>query len=140
MGTAVEEEGMDAEVAKDNGVVDPACIDAAHKNGMEGTYQNEEGNLPLEEGLVDDNLQGIEHGPPTPHQILEDSACTPLFEGAGLTQLGGTLLLLNCLRTHGASNQLMNEVFAILSKSMLSKVNSLPCNEYQASKVLSSSD
>lgn len=45
-------------------------------------------------------------------------------------------MLLNCLRTYGASNMLVNELFAILSKSMLPKINSLPQNEYHASKVL----
>ena len=91
---------------------------------------------PEEEALGDDDLPAMESGRPTRVQVLEDSARTPLFAGSGLTHLGGTLLLLNCLRTHGASNTLVNEVFAILSKSMLPKVNSLPKNEYQASKVL----
>ena len=90
----------------------------------------------MEEDMADDDLMAMEQGPPTPHQILEESATTPLFPGSGLTQLGGTLLLLNSLRTHNASNQLVNEIFGILSKSLLPKVNSLPKNEYQASKVL----
>ena len=89
-----------------------------------------------EEEMPDDDLPAMEPMPPSREQLLEDSACTPLFAGSGLTQLGGTLLLLNCLRTHNASNQLVNEIFAILSKSMLPTANSLLVNEYQASKVL----
>ena len=89
-----------------------------------------------EDDMGDDDLPAMEGARPTQRQVLEESAKTPLFAGSGLTQLGGTLLLLNCLRTHGASNTLVNEVFSILSKSMLPTVNSLPRNEYQASKVL----
>ena len=89
-----------------------------------------------DEQLGDDDLPAMEIERPTHQQILEESARTPLYAGSSLTQLGGTLLLLNSLRTHGASNVLVNEIFAILSKSMLPKVNSLPQNEYQASKVL----
>ena len=89
-----------------------------------------------EEQLDDDDLAAMEQLTPTQQQILEESARTPLYAGSGLTQLGGTLLLLNCLRTHGASNVLVNEVFGILSKSLLPKINSLPPNEYHASKVL----
>ena len=90
----------------------------------------------VDEDMADDDLEAMEPMPLTRHQILEDSAKTPLFAGSGLTQLGGTLLLLNCLRTHGASNILVNEVFAILNKSLLPTVNSLPPNEYHASKIL----
>lgn len=86
--------------------------------------------------MVDDDLGAMEYVPPTADELLEEGACTLLFTGSRLTQLGGTLLLLNCLRTHSASNQLVNELFEILSKSMLPTMNSLPRNEYHASKVL----
>ena len=89
-----------------------------------------------DEEMVDDDLMAMEQMPPTPEELLEEGARTPLFAGSGLTQLGGTLLLLNCLRTHSASNMLVNEIFTILSKSLLPKINSLPINEYHASKVL----
>ena len=96
---------------------------------------NSEGVAP-EEDMADDDIAAMECMPPTPEQILEESARTPLYAGSDLTQLGGTLLMLNCLRTHGASYMLVNEVFSILSNSMLPKVNSLPKNKYHASKVL----
>jgi hypothetical protein len=68
--------------------------------------------------------------------ILEDSAITPLFADSQLSCLSATLLLLNCLRVHGASNALVNELFMLLSKSVLPTVNSLPTSEYSASKML----
>ena len=89
-----------------------------------------------DEEMEEDDLPAMQDMPPSRAQLLEDSARTPLFAGSGLTQLGGTLLLLNCLRMHGASNLLVNEIFAILNKSMLPTLNSLPPNEYHASKVL----
>ena len=69
-------------------------------------------------------------------QILEDSATTPLYAGSRLSSLTATLLLLNCLRTHGASNVMINEIFQILGKSVLPAINSLPISEYGASKLL----
>ena len=57
-------------------------------------------------------------------------------KGAKLSSLSATLLLLNSLRVHGASNVLMNEVFRILSCSILQDINSLPPMKYAASKTL----
>ena len=107
-----------------------------------------EGNLPQDnlnddredagrvDALDDNDLPAMDNAPASQQQILEDRAQIPLFAGSGLTQLGGTLLLLNCLRTHRASNVLVNELFLILSKSMLPTTNSLPRNEYQVLKIL----
>ena len=110
-----------------------------HGRNVDNNFQEEE-HIPhmdvLEEAMPDDDMPAMEQERATQHQLLEDSARTPLFPGSRLTQLGGTLFLLNCLQTHGASNQLFNDIFAILSKSMLPKVNSLLTNEYHASKVL----
>ena len=86
--------------------------------------------------LLDDDLQGMGDVEPTEMEILEESARTPLYAGAGLTSLSATLLLLTCLRTHNASNMLINELFGLLQKSMLPSINSLPKSEYAASKIL----
>ena len=80
----------------------------------------------MEEDMADDDLLVMDRHRPTPHELLEESASTPLFPCSGFTQLRGTLLLLNCLRTHSASNQLVNKIFGILNKSLLPKVNFLP--------------
>jgi hypothetical protein len=68
--------------------------------------------------------------------FLEDNATTPLFASAQLSTLSATLLILNCLRIHGASNALISELFTLLSKSVLPAINSLPSIEYAASKML----
>lgn len=67
---------------------------------------------------------------------FETHANTPLFAGAGLSTLSATLLLLNCLRNHRASNVLINELFGLLAKSVLPIPNSLPDSEYGASNIL----
>jgi hypothetical protein len=72
----------------------------------------------------------------TPNTVLEDSATTPLFAGAQLSCLSATLLILNCLRVHGASTALISELLMLLSKSVLPSINCLPPSEYLASKML----
>ena len=99
-------------------------------NSEPGSHEEDEGDRP------DDDLPGMEFGPPSEREMLESSATTPLFAGASLTTLGATLILLNCLRTHGATNVLVNELFGILSKSVLPSINSLPNTKYAASKIL----
>ena len=84
----------------------------------------------------DDDVPAMEADVNGDRELLEECSRTPLFAGAKLTQLSSTLLLLNCLRTHGASNLLVNELFQLLSKSILPDVNSLPLSEYSASKIL----
>lgn len=84
----------------------------------------------------DDDVLAMEADLNTERELLEESSRTPLYAGAKLTQLSSTLLLLNCLRTHGASNLLVNELFQLLSKSILPDINSLPHSEYSASKIL----
>ena len=116
------------------------AVDGPQGHGAEqivNDFENADAQLPIrDEEMPDDDLDAMQELPPSREQMLEDSARTPLFTGSGLTLLGGTLLLLNCLQTHVASNLLVNEIFAILHKSMLPDVNSLPSNEYHASKVL----
>jgi hypothetical protein len=68
--------------------------------------------------------------------ILEDSSTTPLFVDAQLSCLSAMLLLLNCLRVHGISNALINELFTLFSRSVLPTVNSLPISKYSTSKML----
>ena len=94
-----------------------------------------------EEGdRADDDLGEMDMEPPSLQETLEFDATTPLYAGAKLTTLGATLILLNCLRTHGATNVPINELFGILSKSILPTVNSLTHTEYAASKNLKQLD
>jgi hypothetical protein len=73
----------------------------------------------------------------TTHAVLKDNATTPLFAEVQLSCLTSTLLILNCLRIHGASNALISELFMLLSKSVLPPINCLSTNKYMASKMLS---
>ena len=60
----------------------------------------------------------------------------PLYEGSTLSMLCATLLIMNCCKTHGVSNMFMNELFMLLSMSILPLGNSLPKTEYEATKIL----
>jgi hypothetical protein len=84
----------------------------------------------------DDGGPGADMAGQDHQSSLEDSATTPLFAGAQLSTLSATLLILNCLRIHGASNALISELLMLLCKSVLPAINSLPSTEYAASKML----
>ena len=64
------------------------------------------------------------------------AATLPLYEGSTLSMLCATLLIVNCCKTHGVSNTFMNELFMLLSMSILPMGNCLPKSEYEASKIL----
>ena len=64
---------------------------------------------------TDDDLPAMEASLQNERELMEECARTPLFVGAKLTQLSCTLLLLNCLGTHKASNALVNELFQLLA-------------------------
>ena len=67
---------------------------------------------------------------------IDIAATLPLYEGNTLSMLCATLLLVNCCKTHGASNMFMNELLMLLSMSILPVGNCLPKTEYEASKIL----
>ena len=103
----------------------------------EGHGRDEPGqSTDSEDEYMDEDVPAMEEALNIERETMEESARTPLYAGAKLTQLSCTLLLLNCLRTHGASNLLVNELFQLLSKSILPDINSLPHSEYTASKIL----
>jgi hypothetical protein len=110
--------------------------------GLIGSHETEGGDEPgILAAYVDSDIpSGIDDGAcdfqSRAQAILEDNSTTPLFADAQLSCLSATLLLLNCLRVHGASNALINELFTLLSKSVLLTANSLPTSEYSASKML----
>ncbi|KAG0596161.1 hypothetical protein M758_UG229900 [Ceratodon purpureus] len=59
----------------------------------------------------------------TEEAFLRDSATTPLFQGSRVSMLSAVILIINCLRMHGASSALTNELFTLLSKVILPQVN-----------------
>ena len=67
---------------------------------------------------------------------IDIAATLPLYEGATLSMLCATLLIMNCCKTHGVSNMFMNELLMLLSMSILPIGNCLPKTEYEATKFL----
>ena len=67
---------------------------------------------------------------------IDIAATLPLYEGSMLSMLCATSLIVNCCKTHGVSNTFMNELFMLLSMSILPIGNCLPKTEYEASKIL----
>ena len=67
---------------------------------------------------------------------IDIAATLPLYEGSTLSMLCATLLIVNCCKTHGASNTFLNELLMLLSMSILPEGNCLPRTEYEASKIL----
>ena len=60
----------------------------------------------------------------------------PLFAGSPLSRLEATLLFMNVLRTHKASNACISEILHLLAKVILPLPNSLPSSEGNATRLL----
>jgi hypothetical protein len=67
---------------------------------------------------------------------MEECVQLRLFAGSRLSSLSATLLLLNCCWTHRCSSTFINELFKLLSQSLLPSANSLSTSEYMVSKKL----
>ena len=65
---------------------------------------------------------------------LEEAAATPLYEGSDLSSMGTTYLLLNSGKLHGATDVHMDELFRLLSTSILPIPNSLPSSYREAAE------
>ncbi|KAG0572735.1 hypothetical protein KC19_VG121100 [Ceratodon purpureus] len=88
-----------------------------------------------EDVLGNDNLPAMDNAPPSQKQLLEESARTPLLWIRFNTAWGHSVT--PQLPSHPRRlQQPVNELFLILSISLLSTANSLPRNEYKASKIL----
>jgi hypothetical protein len=85
---------------------------------------------------VEEMLEQIPHDRMGSNPELDTSATLPLYEGATVSMLCATLLILNCCKTHGVSNMFINELLMLLSMSILPVGNCLPRTEYEASKIL----
>jgi len=68
--------------------------------------------------------------------MFNEASQVPLYEGATLSELATTLLILNCCCTHGTNNTFINEMLHLLKMSILPQPNTLPSNEYEASNTL----
>ena len=67
---------------------------------------------------------------------LEEAALTPLFAGSEYSCMASTYLILNGGKVHGNSNVYMDELFRLLSTSLLPQPNSLPSSYREASEYL----
>ena len=88
-----------------------------------------------EEAVEDEDTSTNEEGPLS-EEVLEEYAQLRLFPRSQLSCLSTTLLLLSYCRTHGYLTTFIDELFKLLSKSVLSTANSLSTSEYTASKKL----
>ncbi len=68
--------------------------------------------------------------------MIDETSKIPLFEGSTLSSLSVTFLILNCCRTHGASNAFITKLLGLLKKNILSTPNTLPSLEYEAFSTL----
>ena len=79
----------------------------------------------INEDLPDDDDEEIRwnNGPEihiSPEEAyLRDASRTPLFTDSRVSMLNAVILIINCLRTHGASAALTNELFTLLAKVLL---------------------
>lgn len=69
-------------------------------------------------------------------RILEESSHISLFAGSRLSSLAATMILLQACRTHKCTRAFITELFTILKNSVLPEINTLPPNEYAATKLL----
>lgn len=89
-----------------------------------------------EEYDFEELLGQIPNGQIGNNPAIDIAATLPLFDGASLSMLSATLLILNCCRTHNVSNAFVNELLMLLNMSILPRGNVLPKSEYEASKML----
>lgn len=67
---------------------------------------------------------------------LEEAATTPLFAGSDYSSMGTTYVLLSGGKLHGCSDTYLDELFRVLSTTILPKPNSLPRTYREASDYL----
>lgn len=89
-----------------------------------------------EEYDFEELLGQIPNGQIGNNPAIDIAATLPLFDGASLSMLSATLLILNCCRTHNVSNAFVNELLMLLNMSILPRGNVLPKSEYETSKML----
>jgi hypothetical protein len=66
------------------------------------------------------------------------SACTALYDGASISELGFLVMFFNICTCHNVANVCATELLSFLKTSVLPKNNKVPKNMYEARKVISS--
>ena len=111
----------------DDGATDDAGVERNTAEDME--IDSDDDDIPQRTNAPENPIS-------TEEAYLRDAARTPLFPDSTISMLSAVILILNCMRMHGASSVLIDEVLTLLSKVLLPRVNSLPTTEYEASKLL----
>ena len=119
------------EASSDNEDLPDAAEDYTNDDDGEGSNDSTSEGEDLEDlmGQVPTDRMGS-------NPEIDIAATLPLYEGATLSMLCATLLIVNCCKTHGVSNTFLNELLMLLSMSILPRGNCLPKTEYEASKIL----
>ena len=111
-----------------------------HEDGSGNDYSEEgrdaSSDSPSEVEDLEDLLGQIPHDRLGSNPATDIAATLPLYEGASLSMLCATLLIVNCCKTHGVSNMFLNELLMLLSMSILPVGNCLPKTEYEATKIM----
>jgi hypothetical protein len=89
-----------------------------------------------EEDIPWGNPEAMDVAAAAEYKTLTKEAHIPLFEGATMTSMEATTILLNILREGGALNLLISQVFVALHRAILLQPNTLPESKYEASHVL----
>lgn len=118
-GGARADDGIDVRIQSG----DPADVSEESSNPADEAASND-GSSNGED--LEDLLGQIPHLHMGSNPELDVAATLPLYEGATLSMLCATLLIVNCCKTHGASNMFMNELLMLLSMSILPVGNCFP--------------
>lgn len=116
--------------------------DAAHEGNTETNDGHPESSADTDWGVNaegDDDIPSDDESSDSyglNEELLEEAVRLRLYPGSLLSSLSATLLLLMCCRLHGCSSTFIDELFKLLSKSILPTSNTLPTSEYLASKKL----
>lgn len=100
----------------------------------DGSEDDDIGAMASDTEVDEEELPGMQPEGNYEDILQNEAACTPLFEGAKLSRLAATVLLMNTCRVHRCSNSFIDELLSLLSNSVLPEANHLPKTEYEASK------
>ena len=89
-----------------------------------------------EEEGVEPNATPIHDHMTEAQRILEESSHTLLYAGARMSCLSATMILLQACRTHKCTSAFITELLTLLKNAILPEINTIPCSEYAATKLL----
>lgn len=114
---------------------DDTTMGADVRNGDRNVHVAESGDSSGDEGGHDWGDSEDEDTDATV-AALEEAATTPLFPGSDYSSMGTTYILLSGGKLHGVSDTYLDELFRVLSTTILPKPNTLPKSYREASEYL----